>query len=348
MNLTRVEKSRITEVDFENIPFGKVFTDHMFVMNYRNGSWDDGEILPFKDLSLNPATMALHYGQAIFEGMKAELSAEGEALMFRPELNAERFNRSADRMCMPTVPVEKYITSIKEVVDLDRAWIPTKEGSCLYIRPFMFASSPYIGVKESEEYKFVIFCCPVGPYYSKPVSVFIEDTYARACKGGVGFAKAAGNYGGSLYPARLAKELGYDQVLWTDAVEHEYVQEIGTMNVFFVLDGKIVTPATNDNILEGTTRKTVIELYAKEGRTVEERPISVTELVEAYEAGKLEDAWGCGTAAAIIPMAALGNRKIRMELKPAEERSEWKKIKETLISYKRGQVEDTNNWLLRF
>lgn len=348
MNLTKVEKSRISEVDFDNLPFGKVFTDHMFVMDYQNGSWDDGKIVPFAELSMNPATMALHYGQAIFEGMKAELSKSGEALMFRPELNAERFNRSAERLCMPTVPIEKYVESIQDVVTLDRKWIPTAEGSCLYIRPFMYASSPYIGVKVSEEYKFVVFCCPVGPYYSNPVNVFIEDTYSRACRGGVGFAKAAGNYGGSLYPAQLAKKLGYDQVLWTDAVEHEYVQEIGTMNVFFVIDGQVVTPATNDNILEGTTRRTVIELYAQQGRKVEERQISVTEIVEAYKAGKLEDAWGCGTAAAIIPIASLGNRETRMELKKAEDRSEWQNIKKTLISYKRGQVEDVNDWLVRF
>ena len=347
MKLSKRTESKINQYDLNNLPFGKVFTDHMFVMNYRDGQWHEGEIKPYESLALSPATMALHYGQAIFEGMKAELGPEGDVLMFRPELNARRFNRSADRLCMPAVPEETYIGAIKELVKIDRSWIPTSEGSSLYIRPFMFASSPYIGVKESEEYQFIIFCCPVGPYYSAPVNVFIEDTYARACQGGTGFAKAAGNYAGSLYPARLAKELGYDQILWTDAKNHEYVQEIGTMNVFFVIDGKYITPATNDNILEGTTRQTVIELLKAEGIEVEQRAVSVKELMEAFDAGKLDDAWGTGTAAAIIPIASLGNRELKMELKEVSERKHWQTLKENLISYKRGLQKDIYNWLVR-
>jgi len=343
-NLKKVESSKLGDVDFDNLPFGRVFSDHMLVMEYKDGEWDEGIIQPYEALQITPAMMTLHYGQAIFEGMKAEKNAEGNVLMFRPELNIARFNRSAERLCMPEVPEAIFLEKLRELLALDCDWIPTKEGYALYIRPFMFGSDPYIGVKPSKSYKFIIFTCPVGPYYANPVNVYIEDKYARAVDGGTGFTKAAGNYGGALYPAQLAQEKGFDQVLWTDAVEHKYVQEIGTMNVFFVINDVVITPELNDCILPGTTRQSVIELFKDQGITVEERPIAVAEIFEAAKNGTLQDCFGSGTAAAIIPIASLGTNEEKVVLPEAAERRYWSQMKQRLMGIKKGEVADKFNW----
>ncbi len=344
-NLKKIAKSKLSDVDFDNLPFGRVFSDHMLVMTYENGQWDEGIIQPYEALSITPAMMTLHYGQAIFEGMKANKDADGNVLMFRPELNVRRFNKSAERMCMPTVPEDVFLEKLQELLYLDSDWIPRDEGAALYIRPFMFGSDPYIGVKPSKTFHFIIFTCPVGPYYANPVSVYVEDHYVRAVDGGTGFTKAAGNYGGALYPAKLAQEKGYDQVLWTDANEHKYVQEIGTMNVFFVIDDVVITPDLNDCILPGTTRQSVIELFKDQGVKVEERPLSIDEIFEAHKNGKLQDCFGSGTAAAIIPIKSLGTNTEKIELPPVEERTYSKQMKERLIGMKLGKVEDKFNWV---
>jgi len=342
--LKKRAQSKLADVDFDNLPFGRVFSDHMLVITYKDGQWEDGIIQPYEALALTPAIMTLHYGQAIFEGMKANKDTDGNILMFRPELNIRRFNKSAERMCMPTIPEDVFLEKLQELIYLDSDWIPNKEGAALYIRPFMFGSDPYIGVKPSKTYHFVIFTCPVGPYYANPVSVYAEDHYARAVNGGTGFTKAAGNYGGSLYPAKLAQEKGYDQVLWTDSNEHKYVQEIGTMNVFFVIDDVVITPELNDCILPGTTRQSVIELFKDQGVTVEERPLSIDEIFEAHDKGVLQDCFGSGTAAAIIPIASLGAKDKKIELPPVEDRKYWSQMKERLLGIKLGTVEDKFNW----
>ncbi len=345
--VNKVSSSRLESVDFDNLPFGKVFSDHMLVLNYKDGKWDQGEITPFDHLRISPATLVFHYGQAIFEGMKAEKGPNGSVLMFRPMLNIRRFNKSAVRLAMPEIPENIFLDKLTELLDIDRNWVPTHEGASLYIRPFMYASDEFIGVQASKTYKFIIFTCPVGPYYANPVSVHIEDHYTRAVSGGTGFAKAAGNYAATLYPALLAKEKGFDQILWTDAAEHKYIQEIGTMNVFFIIDGKVVTPELNDCILNGTTRQTIIELFKSEGYTVEERPISKQEIFECYDKGILEDSFGAGTAAVIIPISKLSNGERVIELPSIESRKHSIAIKEKMISMKRGLIADPNNWIIK-
>jgi len=345
--VNRVEKSRLEEVDFDNLPFGKVFSDHMMVMTYADGQWDQGEIIPFDHLRISPATLVFHYGQAIFEGMKAEKGQDNSVLMFRPRLNIRRFNKSAVRMAMPEVPENTFLEKLSELLDLDRNWVPTQEGSSLYIRPFMYASDEFIGVQASKTYKFIIFTCPVGAYYTKPVNVLIEDHYTRAAPGGSGFAKAAGNYAATLYPAQQARERGFDQILWTDAFEHKYIQEIGTMNVFFIVNGIVLTPELSDTILNGTTRATIIELFENDGYTVEERRITKDEIFEFHEKGLLEDAFGAGTAAVIIPIDKLSDGAKTIQLPSLESRVHSAKIKKTMIDLKRGLIEDTNNWVIK-
>jgi len=344
LTVERVTKSRLPDVDLDNLPFGKTFTDHMFIIDYKDGKWQEGKIMPFQHLSLHPATSALHYGQSFFEGMKAELGPDGMPLLFRPEMNLRRMNKTAKRLAMPSLDENDFLDWLKELLRIEKDWIPTSEGSSLYIRPIMFATDEHIGVKIATNYRFMIMCCSVGPYYADPVKVYIEDKYIRAAPGGTGDAKAAGNYAPSLMPTKLAKDAGYDQVLWTSVNDHKYVQEIGTMNVFFIIDGVVVTPNKDGNILEGITRDSIIQLCRDEGLTVEERPVSVAELWEAHKAGKLNDCFGAGTAVAVIPIKSLGNKDGVMELPSLEERTWSPKIKEKLIAIKRGLTADPYNW----
>ncbi|MCH2223821.1 MAG: branched-chain amino acid aminotransferase [Crocinitomicaceae bacterium] len=349
LKIQRIEKSRINQVDWDNLPFGRVFSDHMLVMDYENGEWNEPEIVPFAPLSLHPATSAIHYGQSVFEGMKANKDEDGNVLIFRPDLNAKRFIESCERMCMPTIPEDVYTELIKRTVDLDRDWIPNKEGYSLYIRPYMFAIDDFIGIKPSDKYKFVIFTCPVGSYYSEPVNVKIEEHYTRAASGGVGRAKTAGNYAASLYPAKLAKEEGFHQLIWTDAAEHKYIEESGTMNVVFEIDGKLVTPAEDvDTILKGVTKRSVVEIAKHWGVEVEERKVSVEEVVEALREGRVTDAFGAGTAATIATIAKIGFRGELFELPSVESRVLSNKVKAYLTDLKAGRVEDEMGWLVKF
>ncbi len=343
----KVEKSRINELDLNNIQFGKQYADHMLVAHYENGEWQQAEIVPFSNLSLSPATTFMHYGQAIFEGVKAYKDQQGNPVIFRPHDNWKRMNRSAERMAMPDVPEELFVGGMRQLVELDKNWIPTADGTSLYIRPFMIATDEFIGVKPAEKFTFLIITSPAGPYYAKPVSIYVQDKYVRAFPGGIGFTKAAGNYGASMYPTMKTREMGYDQILWTDGFDHKYVQEIGTMNVFFVIGDKVVTPNTGETILEGVTRDSVITVLRDKGVTVEERPISIDEIEEAHKAGQLKEAFGTGTAASISHIAELTYRDNKMVLPEVEkaELSEW--VKKELNDIRYGRKEDKYGWIVK-
>ncbi|WP_254412050.1 branched-chain amino acid aminotransferase [Dyadobacter diqingensis] len=344
----QTEKSRLHEVDFNNLGFGRIMSDHMFIADYRDGQWQNLRIVPYGDLSLSPATAALHYGQAIFEGMKAYKNNEGDTLLFRATDNWKRLNKSAERLCMPAVPEEVFMNGLTELVRLDSAWVPSQDGSALYIRPFMFSTDPYVGVKPSDTYTFIIFTGPVGAYFAKPPRVKIETQFIRSAEGGVGGAKCAGNYAGSLYPAKLAQEEGYDQLIWTDAHEHAYIEESGAMNVMFVLDdGTLLTPAVSDTTLDGITRKTILAIARHWGIPVEERRISVQEIISALKEGRLESAFGAGTAAVVSHISTIGYERLDYTLPDVKEDSFAKKVKEYLIEIYTGKTEDLFGWTLK-
>lgn len=345
--IRKTQHSRIAEVDFSNLVFGRSFSDHMLVSIYSDGQWGQNQIIPYGNLSLSPATAALHYGQTIFEGMKAYRSPEGEVLLFRPFDNWKRFNLSAQRMCMPPVPEEIFIGGLQELIRLDSDWVPEGAGQSLYIRPYMFASDEYIGVKPSDTYYFVILTCPVGNYYSKPVKVKVEKEYIRAAEGGVGAAKCGGNYGGSLYPAKLAQQEGYDQLIWTDAKEHLYVEESGTMNVMFVIDGKLITPAVSSSILDGVTRKSIIAVAEYWNIPVEQRRVSVAEVIDAAREGRLDAAFGAGTAAVVSPFSHIAYEGVDYALPELTESSFPVRVKDFLAKLRTGRSEDIFGWNLR-
>lgn len=344
--INKVENSKLKDLDFENLPFGKYFTDHMLEADYENGEWKNVEIKPYQPLLLSPSLAALHYGQAIFEGIKAYKDEEGSAFIFRPQDNFNRFNISAERMQMPVVPEEIFMEGMKQLVALDSAWIPQKKDYSLYIRPFMFASDEMIGVRPSETYKFLILLSPTGPYYNTPIRIYVEEHFVRAVPGGVGYAKTAGNYGSALYATEQAKKKGYDQVLWTDALEHKYVQEIGTMNVVFLIGNKAVTPDLKaGTILAGVTRNSILTLLKEAGFTIEERPVNIDEIIEAYKAGNLSEVFGTGTAATITKIKELRYKDFVMNFEPAT----WKTaplIKEWLDEIHEGRREDKYGWMV--
>ncbi len=347
IKISRVTKSKLSELNLHNIPFGKFFTDHMLEVDYENGAWGTVQIKPYQDLALAPSLAALHYGQAIFEGIKAYKNEEGEGAIFRPFENFKRFNFSATRMQMPEVPEEIFIDGMKELLKLDQAWIPTFAQHSLYIRPFMFSTDEMIGVRPSEKYKFMIILSPTGPYYSKPMRIYVEEKYIRAAPGGTGAAKTAGNYGASMYPTAIAKEKGYDQVLWMDGLEHKYVQECGTMNVFFIIDGKAVTPSLEaGTILAGVTRDTVIDIFREEGIEVEERPLNIDEVISSYKSGTLTEVFGTGTAATISMIKELRYKDFVMEF-DVEKTSKTKQVATTLDNIRYGKTADTHNWMVK-
>ncbi len=342
--VTRTGFSRISETDFNDLKFGKTIADHQFVMEYADGAWHNPRIEPFGPMAMSPALSALHYGQALFEGLKAYRGDDGVVRIFRPYANAARLNKSAERLCMPTLSEEIMVSAMSQLVEVDSAWIPTSAGSSLYIRPFMFATDAFVGIRPSETYSFMIFTCPVGQYYSEPVRVKVETQYSRACDGGTGFAKAAGNYAGALYPTKLAQEAGYHQLLWTDSKEHKYFEEAGTMNIVFVVDGKVLTPATGSTILSGVTRDSVLQLAKHLGYEVEQRRVSVAEIKQAIESGHLEDAFGAGTAATIAPIGVMNIDGIDYTLPAVENRKCSTAIKKMLEDIRYGRTEDVFGW----
>jgi len=347
IQVTKVERSKLNEIDFNNLPFGKYFTDHMLEADYEDGEWKLVEIKPYQPLLLEPSLAALHYGQAIFEGIKAYRNKEGEAFIFRPYDNFKRFNVSAERMQMPLVPEEIFIEGMRRLIELDRNWIPNKEDYSLYIRPLMFATDTSIGVKPSDSYKFIILLSPTGPYYAAPMRIYVEEKYTRAAPGGVGFAKNAGNYGGSLKAAADAKARGYDQVLWTDSVQHKWLQEVGTMNVFFIFGNKVVTPSLEEGtILAGVTRDSAITVLQEMGLTVEERKINIDEVIEGYKNGTLSELFGTGTAATISPIKELRYKDYIMEFQT----DKWKIspiLKKLLTDMREGRKEDKYGWMVK-
>ncbi|QCR23340.1 branched-chain amino acid aminotransferase [Pontibacter sp. SGAir0037] len=343
----QVAKSRVSEVDFENLVFGKTFSDHMFVVDYVDGAWQNAQILPYGNMSMSPATSALHYGQAIFEGMKAYRDENDDILLFRPLDNHKRLNASAQRLCMPELPEELFMQGLEQLLRLDAAWVPSNPGCALYLRPFMFATDAFIGVRPSLTYRFAIITCPVGAYFDKPVKVAVETNYVRSAEGGAGYAKAAGNYAAALLPTQKMHERGFQQLIWTDAREHKYIEESGTMNVMFVIDNVVVTPSLSTSILHGVTRSSVLQVAKDLGYTVEERKVSVDEVIEAYNAGKLQEAFGTGTAAVISQIALIHHNGQDCELPPVETRTISNSIAAELDKIRTGKAVDSHGWVYK-
>lgn len=347
MEIRKTQHSRLPGLDINNLPFGKVFSDHMFIAEFHDGKWSKSSIVPYGDLQLSPASSMMHYGQAIFEGMKSYRSDNGEVLLFRPTDNQKRLNVSARRMAMQEVPEDIFMEGLVELLRLDQNWIPTGDGRSLYIRPFLIASDNYIGVKPSDSYMFLIITTPVGAYYDHPLKVKVERTFFRAVEGGVGFVKASGNYGRSLYPTSLAKKDGYDQLIWTDAREHKYVEESGTMNLMFVINDTLITPKLSDTILAGITRDSVLQLARDWNMKVEERKISVDEIVEAFHKGTLQEAFGTGTAATIAHISNIGFDGQDYSLPKITPASFSSRVGQALDDIRRGRAEDKHGWVFR-
>jgi len=334
--------------DQNNLGFGLYYTDHMFIMDYTEGKgWHDPRIVPYAPLEMDPATMILHYGQGTFEGLKAYKSTDGRILLFRPHSNAERMNISNERLCIPTIDPAFAVEAIKTLVRFEQEWIPEAEGTSLYIRPFVIATDPYLGVRPSYTYKFIIILCPVGAYYPEgidPVKIYVEKDYVRAVKGGLGFTKTPANYAASLKAQEEAKEKGYTQVLWLDGIEKKYIEEVGTMNVFFKIDGEVITPVLEGSLLSGITRDSTIQLIKSWGMNVSERKLSIEEVYEAQAAGKLDEAFGTGTAAVISPIGELnwGGNKITINGGKIGELSA--RIYDTVTGIQSGKLEDSLGW----
>lgn len=345
MKITKAQSSRIDEVDFDNLIFGTQFSDHMMVCRFKNGAWEEPEIKPYGPMTVSPAFHTLHYGQALFEGQKAYYMSDGRIGIFREEMNARRLNHSAKRMLMPEFPEEWFVEGIAKLVELDKAWVPKKPGHSLYLRPFMFGSSEFVAARPSEEYTFCIIMSPVGPYYAGDVKVKVEETYTRSASGGVGSTKCAGNYGGAFYATDQARKEGYTQIIWTDHKEHKLIEESGTMNIGFVIDDKFITPPLSDRILAGITRDSILTLVREEKiLDVEERPVSVDEIVEALKEGRLKEAFGMGTAAVVSPISTIGYRGEDFDISTPDDGYAMT-IKKRLTDIRMGDAEDTHGWM---
>lgn len=346
ITIEKVTESKLSKIDFNNMPFGKTFSDHMMVCEYYDGKWQTAKILPYQNISISPASNVFHYGQAIFEGMKAYYKHDDSGIvLFRPDKNWERFNKSALRMSMPEVPKDLFMNGIKKLIELDKDFIPKTEGSSLYIRPFMIGTEPFIGVRTSGSYIFSILIGPTGPYYGKSISVLVQDKYVRSVKGGYGAAKAAGNYAGTLFPVELAKKQDYNDVLWLDGENKKYASEVGTMNIFFVIDGKLITPETDGTILEGITRDSVITIAKDLGYTVEQRAISIDEIIAAQKSGKLTEMFGTGTAAVVNPVNRFGYKE-KDYLLDENKFVIAQQIKKELEGIQKCVIEDKFNWVV--
>lgn len=328
--------------------FGKIFTDHMFVMDYTEGKgWHDARIVPFENFSFSPACMVFHYGQEMFEGLKAYKGKDGKVFLFRPDMNAKRTNNTNDRLCIPNLPEEDFVQAVKAVVKVDEDWVPTDAGTSLYIRPFIIATDEFLGVSPSKTYKFIIILSPSGAYYAsglQPVGIWIEDDYVRAVKGGIGYAKTGGNYAASLKAQMKAHDAGYSQVLWLDGVERKYIEEVGAMNIFFKINGKIVTPMLNGSILPGITRDSVLKLCKEWGYDTEERKISVDELIQAQKNGELEEVFGTGTAAVISPVGKLRYKDDVMQIGDGNIGPISQKLYDTVTGIQTGVLNDDFGW----
>ena len=351
IKITRTETPTAKPAPGQKLGFGKIFTDHMFVMNYTEGQgWHDARVVPFQNISLSPAAMVYHYGQEMFEGLKAYKGDDGEVYLFRPDMNAKRTNASNERLVIPQLPEEDFVQAVKAVVDVDRDWVPTEPGTSLYIRPFIIATDEFLGVAPSKTYLFMIILAPSGAYYESglaPVGIWIEDEYVRAVRGGMGFAKTGGNYAASLIAQQKAHDAGYSQVLWLDGVERKYIEEVGAMNIFFKINGTVITPELNGSILPGITRNSVLELCRSWGYPVEERKISADELIEAQKNGTLEECWGTGTAAVISPVGKLRYVDEVMTINGGSIGELSQKLYDELTGIQWGRVADPHNWITK-
>ena len=318
MKIIKAKKTKVSDIDFQNLDFGSVFSDHMFTCSFSDGEWDEGIIEPYKPILMDPSARTLHYGQACFEGMKAYKDTNGKPWLFRPIENYKRIVKSCKRLAMPEIPEKIFMDGVSKLVDIDKEWIKPGIGNSLYIRPFIFADQPSINANEANQYKFMIICAPAQLYYSGDMKVKIEKSFSRAAKGGVGYAKAAGNYAAQFYPTILARDEGYQQIIWTDSSSHEYIEEAGTMNLFFRINDTLITPPTNDSILDGITRKSLIEIAHNNDMKVEIKPISTTELLKTYSDGTLKEIFGCGTAVVVLPIIGFGHENSYYELKKME------------------------------
>jgi len=343
IQIEKVASSKLAQLDFSNIPLGRTFTDHMFVCEFKNGVWQEPSIKPLDLIPTHPAAMALHYGQAIFEGMKATITDDGTPMLFRPEKNAARLNFSARRMGMPEFPEALFVEGLKAFVKLERNWIPPQSGSALYLRPFMYADEPFIGMRAATSYKFIIMASPAGPFFSKRIKLWAEKQFIRAAEGGTGEAKAAGNYAAAIRPTEIAKSKGYDQVLWLDALEHKYIQEVGTMNIFFKINGAFITPELDGAVLDGITRDSVISILRNMNYEVTERRISIDDIIEASRAGTLEEAFGTGTAVGIAYIEQIGFEG--QEIMVSKESPIGIAVNETLNNIKTGNASDVFDWM---
>lgn len=347
ITITKTQQSRLPEIDFDNLQFGRMFSDHMLEMVYRDGEWQQPEIKPYGPISFEPSMQALHYGQAIFEGMKAYYADDSTINLFRPADHHKRLNNSARRLCMPEIDEQTFLKGLEELLKLDYKWVPKTHGHALYIRPFMFASEEYLAAKESEEYRFFVITSPVAAYYSEgfnPVKLTTTENFVRAVKGGTGEAKAAGNYGGSFLPARQAQKNGYTQVLWLDAMEHKYIEEVGTMNIFFLMGDKLISPKLGGSVLPGITRRSVLAVAKEWGFEVEERRITIDEVFEAHQDGELKEVFGSGTAAVISPVGLIHHNGKTITLDQEKIGPFAKKMFDTITGIQYGKMEDSYGW----
>ena len=340
----KTSHSRIQEVDFDHLEFGKYVSDHMLMCEYAHTDWQTPHIKPYADLSLSPSTLALHYGQTVFEGMKAFRMADGRVNIFRIDRHYDRFVRSLERMCMAVIPKDIFTEGLLKLIELDKAWVPSKPGHALYIRPFMIASEARFGVKISDEYKYIVFTGPVPALYVDPIKVKVETEYIRAAKGGTGFAKCGGNYGAAYYPTRKARQEGYEQVLWTDSRDHEFIEESGMMNVMFVINNVLVTAPLSDSILDGVTRDSLLTLAEDMGIEYAERPVSVKKLEKAFAAATITEAFGAGTAAVVAPIKTICINGTDHHLPAYHGKEIMYQLKERLDQIRTGQAEDIHGW----
>ncbi len=343
IEFVKVQHSKINEVDFDNLSFGKTFTDHMLICDFKDGKWEMPKIVPYQPITLDPSARIFHYGQSVFEGMKAYKDVEDNVWLFRPLENYKRLNISSKRLAIPELPEDYFMEGLKTLLQLDKDWIPKSEGSSLYIRPYIFATGKGLHASPSDEYKFIIVCAPSGAYFSGKVKVLIEEKYSRAANGGVGFAKAGGNYAGQFYPTQLAIDKGYHQVIWTDDNTHEYIEEAGAMNIFIRINDTLITAPTSDRILDGITRKSIIDIAKDEGINVEIRKITVKEVVEAAYNGTLKEMFGAGTAAVVSPISTFGYKDQDYNL-PELENSYASLLKKRITDIQTNKAEDTFGW----
>lgn len=344
LHIEKASTSKIKDVDFHNLPFGRIFTDHMFICDFIDGEWQQPKIIPYQAMSMEPSARVFHYGQAVFEGMKAYKDDDDRVFMFRPEENFNRINKSSARLAMPEFPKDYFFDGLTTLLDLEKDWIMPGVGNSLYIRPFVIATDSAIAAAPSEDYRFMIICAPAKAYYSGSVKVLIAEQYSRSANGGVGYAKAAGNYAAQFYPTSLAQKKGYQQVIWTDADTHTFLEEAGTMNVFFRINDTLITAPVSDRILDGVTRKSLIQLAEDNNIKCEVRPIKVNEIVEASKNGSLKEIFGAGTAAVISPIEGFEYQNTYYDLPEIEANSYSRILKQKMLNIQHNLADDKHNW----